>query len=162
MFLMSSHVYFFNTNLFILIGGWLLYNIVFGFAIYWHESATGVHVFPILNPSPSSLPLLVISVHQPQTSSIMHWNRLNIWKFTVHILSRPGLENFEHYFTSVWDEYNCAVVQAFFGIAFLWDWNELWPFPVLWPLLSFGLSAALSQHHLLGFEIVQLEFHHLH
>ena len=26
---------------------------------------------------------------------------LNIWKFTVHILWKPGLENFEHYFTSV-------------------------------------------------------------
>ena len=38
---------------------------------------------------------------------------------------------------SVWDECNCAVVWAFFGIAFLWDWNENWPFPVLWPLLSF-------------------------
>ena len=37
----------------------------------------------------------------------------------------------------VWDEGNCAVVWAFFGIAFLWDWNENWPFPVLWPLLSF-------------------------
>ena len=45
--------------------------------------------------------------------------------------------NFEHYFTRVWDECNCAVVWAFFGIAFLWDWNENWPFPVLWPLLSF-------------------------
>ena len=40
----------------------------------------------------------------------------------------PGLENFEHYFTSVWDECNCVVVWAFFGIAFLWDWNENWPF----------------------------------
>ena len=37
----------------------------------------------------------------------------------------------------MWDECNCAVVWAFFGIAFLWDWNENWPFPVLWPLLSF-------------------------
>ena len=62
---------------------------------------------------------------------------LNIWKFTVHVLLKPGLENFEHYFTSEWDECNCAVVWAFFGIAFLWDWNENWPFPVLWPLLSF-------------------------
>src|SRR5574340_22229 len=26
---------------------------------------------------------------------------LNIWKFTVHILLKPGLENFEHYFTSM-------------------------------------------------------------
>ena len=42
--------------------------------------------------------------------------------------SQPGLENFEHYFTSVWDECNCAVVWAFFGIAFLWDWNENWLF----------------------------------
>ena len=66
--------------------------------------------------------------------------------------------------TSVWDECNCTVVWAFFGIAFLWDWNENCPSPVLWPLLSFPnlLSAALSQHHLLGFEIVLLEFHHLH
>ena len=62
---------------------------------------------------------------------------LNIWKFTVHVLLKPGLENFEHYFTSIWDVCNCVVVWAFFGIAFLWDWNENWPFPVLWPLLSF-------------------------
>ena len=47
-------------------------------------------------------------------------------------LLKPGLENFEHYFTSVWDECDCAVVWAFFGIAFLWDWNENWPFLFLW------------------------------
>ena len=35
-----------------------------------------------------------------------------------------------HYFASVWDECNCAVVWAFFDIASLWDWNENWPFPV--------------------------------
>ena len=52
---------------------------------------------------------------------------------------KPGLENFEHYFTKVWDEYNCAMVWAFFGIVFLWDWNENWPFPVLWPLLGFQI-----------------------
>ena len=70
-------------------------------------------------------------------SSAFPKTSLNIWKFTVHILLKPGLENFEHYFTSVWDECNCVVVWAFFGIAFLWDGNENWPFPVLWPLLSF-------------------------
>ena len=26
---------------------------------------------------------------------------LNIWKFIVHVVLKPGLENFEHYFTSV-------------------------------------------------------------
>ena len=72
---------------------------------------------------------------------------LNIRKFTVHVLLKPGLENFEHYFTSVWDEYNCEVVWAFFGIAFLWDWNENWPFPVLWPLLSFPNLLAYWVRH---------------
>ena len=50
---------------------------------------------------------------------------------------KSGLENFEHYFASVGDECNWVVAWTFFGIAFLWDWNENWPFPVLWPLLNF-------------------------
>ena len=57
-------------------------------------------------------------------SSAFSKSSLNIWKFMVHVLLKPGLENIERYFTSVWDECNCAVVWAFFGIAFLWDWNE--------------------------------------
>ena len=61
-------------------------------------------------------------------SSVFSKTSLNIWKFMVHVLLKPGLENFEHYFASEWDECNCAVVCAFFGIAFLWDWNENWPF----------------------------------
>ena len=72
-------------------------------------------------------------------SSACSKSNLNIWKFTVHVLLKPGLENFEHYFASVWDECNHMVVWAFFGIAFLRDWNENWPFPVLWPLLSFQI-----------------------
>ena len=34
-------------------------------------------------------------------SSACSTTRLNIWKFTVHVLLKPGLENFEHYTTSV-------------------------------------------------------------
>ena len=34
-------------------------------------------------------------------SSTFSKSSLNIWKFTVHVLLKPGLENFEHYFTSV-------------------------------------------------------------
>ena len=61
-------------------------------------------------------------------SSAFSESSLHIWKFSVHVLLKPDLENFEHYFTSVWDECNCVVVWAFFGIAFLWDWNENWFF----------------------------------
>ena len=40
-----------------------------------------------------------------------------------------------------------AIVWTFFGIAFLWDWNENWPFPVLWPLLSFPNCLAYWVQH---------------
>ena len=80
-------------------------------------------------------------------SSAISKSTLNIWKFMVHVLLKPGLENFQHYFASLWDEYNCVVVWAFFGITFLWDWNENWPFPVLWSLLTFpNLLANWVQH----------------
>ena len=72
-------------------------------------------------------------------SSSFSITSLNICKFMIHILLKPDLENLKNYFTSIWDECNCAVVWAFFGIAFLWDWNENWLFPVLWPLLSFQI-----------------------
>ena len=63
-------------------------------------------------------------------SSTFTKSSLKIWKFTAHVLLKPGLENFEHFFTRVCDECNCVVVWAFFDFAFLWDWNENWPFPL--------------------------------
>ena len=59
------------------------------FAKYGNESATGIHVFPILSPPPSSLPipsLWVVPVHQPQASSIVHWtwtgDLFHTWYYT--------------------------------------------------------------------------------
>ena len=43
-------------------------------------------------------------------SSAFSKRSLNIWKFMVHVLLKPGLENFKHYFTSMYDVCNCAVV----------------------------------------------------
>ena len=76
------------------------------------------------------------------SSSAFSKSSVYIWKLLVHILLRPSLKDFEHYLASMWNEHNCAVVWTFFGIALLWDWNENWPFPVLWPLLSFPSLLA--------------------
>ena len=43
-------------------------------------------------------------------SSAFSKTSLNIRKFTVHVLLKPGLENFEHDFISMWNECNCVVV----------------------------------------------------
>ena len=98
-------------------------------------------------------------------SSTFSKSSLNIWKFTVHVLLKPSLKNFEHYFASVWDECNCVVVWAFFGIAFLWDWNELSsgdpkPQNVFFPptfktlLLSVSFSDRTHKYfHRLGYDL---------
>ena len=80
-------------------------------------------------------------------SSLFSKSSFNIWKFVVHVLLKSGLEDFDHYFASVWDECICVVVWAFLGIAFFWDLNENWLFPVLWSLLSFPNSLAYWVQH---------------
>ena len=164
-------------------------------------------------------------------SSAFSKSSLYMWKLSVHILLESSLKDFEHCLASMQNQCNCAVVWEFFGIGFLWDWNENWPFPVLQPLLEESevaqscltpcnpmncsppgssihgifqarilewvappfsrgssqprdqtpvshiasrlftvwatkfadiLNTALLQHHLLGWEIAQLECYHLH
>ena len=99
-------------------------------------------------------------------SSPFSKSSLNIWKFTVHVLLKTGLENFEHYFASVWDECSCVVVERslalpFFGIGMKTDLfqscGHCWLFQIRWHIECSTFTASF-----LGFEIAQLEFHHLH
>ena len=59
-------------------------------------------------------------------SSAFSKTSLNIWKFLVHVLLKPDLDNFEHYFTSMWEECNCAVVWTFSLLSsisvWIWSW----------------------------------------
>ena len=73
----------------------------------------------------------LIRCWQFDVSSAFSKSSLYIWKFLVHVLLKPSLEDSEHELASMWNECNCAVVWTFFGIAFLWYWNENWRLPVL-------------------------------
>ena len=110
---------------------------------------------------------LIYAANLISDSSAFSKSSLYVWNFSVHVLLKPSLKDFEHYIASMWNKHNCTVLWTFFGIALLWDWNKNWSFssPVTtaeFPKFADLLSAALSQHHLLRFEIAQLEFHHLH
>ena len=78
-------------------------------------------------------------------SSVFSKSTSYLWKFSVRVL-KPSLKDFECYLASMWNNCNCGVVWTFFGIA-LWNWNENWPFSVMWSLLSFpNLVAYWVQH----------------
>ena len=100
-------------------------------------------------------------------SSAFSKSSLYIWKFSVHILLKLSLKNFKHDLASLWNW-----VHLYSSLIILWhcpsvrlEWKLTFFSPVATAEFStFAgiLSAALSQHHLLGFEIAELEFHHLH
>ena len=79
-------------------------------------------------------------------SSAFAKSSLNIWKFMVHVLLKPGLEDFEHYFTSMWDECNYAVVWAFFGIGMKTDLfqscGHCWIFQICWHIECSTFTAS--------------------
>ena len=84
-------------------------------------------------------------------SSAFSKSSLNIWKFTVHVILKPGLENFEHYFASVWDECNCGVFEhslafPFLGIGMKIDifqsCGHCWVFQICWHIECSTVTAS--------------------
>ena len=49
---------------------------------------------------------------------------LDIWKFLVHIMLKPSMQDFKHDHTSMRDECNCPMVNTFFSITLLGNWDE--------------------------------------
>ena len=49
---------------------------------------------------------------------------LDIWKFLVHIMLKPSMQDFKHDLTSMGDECNCLMVSTFFGTTLLGNWDE--------------------------------------
>ena len=79
-------------------------------------------------------------------SSAFSKSTLNIWKFLVHILLKPCLENFEYYFASVWIKCNCAVVWTFFAL----------------PIFGIGMKTDLFQSYVLNIHLSWLNIHVTH
>ena len=65
---------------------------------------------------------------------------LYIWKFSVHILLKPNLKDFEHYLASTWNEHSCTIVWIFIH-------PRLFPFLSLapWATPSVGTTVGLWQ-----------------
>ena len=121
-------------------GSFTMIHTVKGFSIV-NEAKVDIFLeFSILLYDPVVLGNLVSS------SSTFSESSLNIRKFSVHTLLKPSLENFEHYFASVWYDCNCAVVWTFFGIVFLWDWMKTDFFQSCGHCWAFQFLLAYSQH----------------
>ena len=99
----------------------------------------------------SGIPLLFLWSNGCWQSDLPFLNPLYIWKFSVHILLKPSLKDFEHYLPNMWNKYNCTVVWTFFGIALLWDWNEnylfqscghCWLFQICWHIECSTFTAS--------------------
>ena len=108
----------------------IVIHTVKGFSIFNEAEADVFLEFSCFFYDPSDVGKLISG------SSAFSESSLYIWKFLVHTLLKPSLEDFDHDLADMWNKYNCPVVWTFFGITLLWDWNENWPFPVLWPLLG--------------------------
>ena len=84
-------------------------------------------------------------------SSAFSKSSLNIWKFTVHVLLKPGLENFEHYFATMRWVYLCGSLSTLCHCLSLGlEWKLTFSSSVATAEFSkfIGMLSAALQHHL--------------
>ena len=92
-------------------------HIVKGFSIV-NETEIDVFLeFPCFLYDPANVGNLISG------SSTFSKLSFNIWKFSVHILLKPSLKDFEYNLTSTGDEHNCSVVCIFFSTPLLGNWD---------------------------------------
>ena len=94
---------FFFFHFFLLDGGWLVYSVVVGFVIHWHESAMELHVFPIPIPPPHLplYPLPLVStpglstclMHSTWAGDLFHYRKYTCFNA---VLSKHPTLNFSH------------------------------------------------------------------
>ena len=84
-------------------------------------------------------------------SSAFSESSLHIWMFSVYILLKLSLKDFEYYFASMWNEHNCVLVGTLFGIALLGtgmktdlfqSCGHCWVFQICWHIERSSFTAS--------------------
>ena len=109
----------------------VMIHIVKGYSIVSETKVDVFLEFPCFLYDPANVGNLVSG------SSAFPKPSLDIFKFSVHVMLKPSMQDFAHNLISMGDECSCLVVWTFFRTALLGNWDKDWPLPVLWPLLSF-------------------------
>ena len=72
---------------------------------------------------------------------------LNIWKFSLHLLLKPSLENFEHYFAGMWDECHLSILWHCLSLGLEWKLT-FFSFPNLLALKKVSRSSTALKKEL--------------
>ena len=83
-------------------------------------------------------------------SSAFSKSILYILRFSIHVLLKPSLKDFEYKLASMWDECNYMVVWTFFGIALLLEWRGV-PLGLEWKLIFSSPVATAESSNLLRY-----------
>ena len=93
-------------------------HIVKGFSIV-DEIVVDVFLkFPCFLCDPANVGNLIFG------SSAFYKSNLDIWKFSIHVMLKPSMLDFEYNLTSMKDEYSCPMVLTFFSKPLLGTWDE--------------------------------------
>ena len=96
----------------------VMIHIVKGFSIVYETEIDVFLKFPCFLCNPENVGNLISS------SSSFSKPSLDMWKFFVHIMLKPSMQDFKHDLTSMGDECNCPMVSIFFGTTLLGEWGE--------------------------------------
>ena len=90
-------------------------HMVKGFAIVDATKRDAFLKFPCFLYNSANVGTLISSFSKPS---------LDIWKFLVHIMLKPSMQDFKYDLTNMGDECNCPMISTFFDTTLLGDWDE--------------------------------------